>query len=176
MKLAVSSGTERPGLSVSCDWEAGNSDRMRMVSVVVIGMLLWWGSALVSDTWQPAGGGNTDRARAEASLATAIARVEEASNRLDERVRSADVDEDLSNGWEDLRRDSMSVLREMARNPESQTVVGFAGRVEGFWKTYAPQAGLGPDTAEWRRFETAFNNAVGMWGSVASNVLTAGGS
>ncbi len=137
--------------------------------MVVTGAVLWWGSGLVSDTWRPDRIESTDRAQAQRSLAVAIADVEEASSLFDNRVRSSEVGEDLSNGWEDLRRDTMSILREMARRPDSEIVHDFANRVESFWDTYTPRDGIGPDTAEWRRFETAFANAIGMRESVMSD-------
>ena len=139
--------------------------------MVVAGAVLWWGSALVADSWQPDPEASTDRAQAERSLASAIADVEEASTLFDNRVRSSDVGEDLFKGWEDLRRDTMSVLREMARRPDSEMVHGFASRVQTFWDTYAPRDGIGPGTVEWQQFEAAFANAVGMRESVMSEVL-----
>lgn len=147
----------------------GNPARVRMVFVVVAGLVLWWGSSLVADAWQPDSDPASDRDLAERSLATAIAEVEEASNLFDHKVRSSDVGEDLSKGWEDLRRDTMSVLREMARRPHSQMILDFANRVEAFWMTYSPRDGIGPATAEWQGFEDAFANAVGMRESIVSS-------
>lgn len=145
---------------------------MRVVTIVVGLAVLWWGFSSVSHSWQPDGLDNQRRVAAERSLAEAIAEVEEASVTLDARLRGAGVGEDLSNGWEDLRSDTLSVLREMSRRSDLDLARAFTTRVDGFWATYAPSSGIGPDSPEWRRFETAFHNAIGTREAVLSDVST----
>ncbi len=123
---------------------------------------MWWGLSLVSHTWQSEGLADQERVAAEKSLALAIAEVEDASRSLDAKMRRSGIGEDLSNGWEDLRSDTLSVLREMSRRSDLKYIDAFADRVDGFWENYAPSSGVGPNTPEWRQFETALHNAIGM--------------
>lgn len=141
--------------------------------IVVGGVVVWWGLNSVSHTWQPGGLDDQRKVAAERSLAAAIGEVESASQSLDARMRGAGVGEDLANGWEDLRGDALSVLREMSRRPDLDHVRAFAARVDGFWATYAPSSGIGPDTPEWRRFESAFLDAIGTREAVLSGMPTA---
>lgn len=135
---------------------------MRFVAIFVGGAVLWWGLSLVSHTWQSTDLRSQERAAAEESLLLAISEVERASQSLDAKIREAGVGEDLSNGWEDLRSDTLSVLREMSRRSDLEYIRAFTARVDGFWETYAPSSEIGPDIPEWRQFETALYNAIGV--------------
>lgn len=147
---------------------------MRAVLLVVAGALLVWGSDLVPETWQ-SGAHSPDRISAERSLDRAIADVEEAADRLDARMQSAVVSDDLSRGWEDLHGDALSIIREMAHRPGTDNAHDFFVRVETFWETYSENGGIGPTTEEWVQFTDAFGRLVTEGQTVSADGLEAAG-
>lgn len=154
----------------------GKTQRMRFVMLVVAGSVLWWGASVVSESWQPARSTSPERISAERTLSGAIADVEQAALDFDTTLKAAAPGDDLSKGWQDLHSDTLSVLRDIARRPTSDSARDFSIRVESFWNTYAESGAIGSHTDEWKRFEAAFNDLVGGVRTVSSDGIEATGS
>lgn len=86
----------------------------------------------------------------------AFGELEAALMRLDQVILSDETPPDLDMGWSDLRNDTLSLSRDMLRDPSAVDGVGMLNRIRSFWDTYPPTSDLGPGLPEWGEFEQSY--------------------
>lgn len=74
---------------------------------------------------------------------------------IDDRLSSSEMSEDLSAGWNDLKRDMRSVANDMVRDPNAVDVNGFRRRIQSFPSSF--QAEMEPANVKWDRLIAAFD-------------------
>lgn len=75
---------------------------------------------------------------------------------------------DLRMGWEDLRRDTRSVVNDLVRDPSSVDRKAMHNRIVSFWDSYETRPQLDPGMVEWRAFVGAFERFLGQLDDSAS--------
>lgn len=118
--------------------------------VAVVGMVVAVSIDPVLDTNEPG------RTSSSAEASSAFGELEAALMRLDQVIRSDETPPDLDMGWSDLRDDTLSLSRDMLRDPAAVDGEGMLNRIRSFWDTYAPTSDLGPGLPEWGEFEQSY--------------------
>lgn len=98
----------------------------------------------------------------------ALAELRTALSALDQVMQSSDAPVELTMGWADLRDDTLSMSRDMLRDPTAVNAQGMLNRISSFWESYATTSDLGPWLPEWGQFEESFRDLVSETGASVS--------
>lgn len=118
--------------------------------VAAVGMGIAVSIDPVLDTDEPG------RTSSSTEASPAFGDLEAALMRLDQVILSDETPRDLNMGWSDLREDTLSLSRDMLRDPARVDGEGMLNRITSFWDTYAPTSDLGPWLPEWGEFEQSY--------------------
>lgn len=103
----------------------------------------------------------TDASQDLAELRTAL-------SALDQVMQSSEAPVELTMGWADLRNDTLSMSKDLLRDPTAVNAEGMLNRIRSFWESYTTTSDLGPWLPEWGQFQESFRDLVSETGASVS--------
>lgn len=137
-----------------------------LIAAAGVAVGVWLGLAVSIDS--ASGADDVERTNLATDESQALAEFRAATSALDQLMQSSEAPVELTMGWADLRDDTLSMSKDMLRDPTAVNAQGMLNRIGSFWESYATTSDLGPWLAEWGEFDESFRDLLSETGAGVS--------